>query len=274
MGSKRIVLNSNNLYLLPWSDKTVGVVDPGRDLNTHNVPRNMDQWRQLGLVGNNARSTHRELEIFGVVISGKKLEDLSTDLINHQCVANREGFMIMYFNIGAGNMYLKNQSSVIRRLNDVFDWSKYGVTVPIPVATVWDRFEVNTGKLIVDSNGAGKKVEELSKLIEEKERENQKLKEDREKEDGESISLAELLKEKDELIQQQNKDLEERDNELDAVKNVVKQKEKEISDLKSNGGGGGGGGSSAAELQKLKDELAAKDRQISALKAAMKALVA
>ncbi|CAL1376796.1 unnamed protein product [Linum trigynum] len=170
MGSNnRIVLNSNNLYLLPRSDKTVGVVDPGRDLNTHNVPRNMDQWRQLGLVGNNARSTHRELEIFGVVISGKKLEDLSTDLINHQCVTNREGFMIMYFNVGADNMYLINQSSVIRRLNDLFDWSKYGVLVPATIQTVWDRFQLDTARAMVDSRAVGEKVGELRKLVEEKE---------------------------------------------------------------------------------------------------------
>ncbi|CAN1121618.1 hypothetical protein LINPERPRIM_LOCUS2278 [Linum perenne] len=256
MGSKRIVLNSNNLWLLPWSDRIIGVMDPGRDLNTHDVPRNIEDWQQLGLVGSNARSTHHELEVFGVVISGKKLEELSTELINHQCITNREGFLIMYFNIGAGNMYLKKQSSVMRRLNDVFDWSKYGVNVPTPVETEWDRFQLGTGKLKVDYKVDGKKVEELSKLLAEKEKENQKLKEQLNGQDDESISLAELLKEKDELIQRQNKDLEERDNEIDEINKVFKEKEKEIADLKSKLDANGG---NADELQKLRNELAAKE---------------
>ncbi|CAI0473708.1 unnamed protein product [Linum tenue] len=160
MGSKRIVLSSNNLYVLPWTTRpSAWWTQAGTSTPTTSYHATSTRGGSWGLVGNNARSTHRELEVFGVVISGKKLEDLSTDLINHQCVANREGFMIMYFNIGAGDMYLKNPSSVIRRLNDLFDWSKYGVTVPVPVATAWDRFEVNTGKLMVDKNlGDGKKV--------------------------------------------------------------------------------------------------------------------
>ncbi|CAI0473871.1 unnamed protein product, partial [Linum tenue] len=53
-----LVLSSNNLYLLPWSDKTVGVVDPGRDLNSHDVvPRDIDQGRQLG-AGRQQRPVH------------------------------------------------------------------------------------------------------------------------------------------------------------------------------------------------------------------------
>ncbi|CAN0919562.1 hypothetical protein LINGRAHAP2_LOCUS31532 [Linum grandiflorum] len=210
--ASRYVLNSNNLWLIAVSDRTIYVTDPGLDLNTHNLPRTIEQWRQVARVGSNSASTHRELEVFGVVFSGKNLEQLATDIINHQLFVNREGFMVMYFNQG--------HNSLVRRLNDLFDWSKYGVNVPTPLETVWDRFQLNTGKLMVDNKSAvGKKVEELSKLMQEK--------------------------------------------------------EKEIADLKyklatSTSGSTGG---NSDELQKLRNDVAAKDNQINALKAAMKALI-
>ncbi|CAN0877129.1 hypothetical protein LINGRAHAP2_LOCUS11705 [Linum grandiflorum] len=172
--ASRIVLDSNKLWLFPWSDGTMTVRDPGSELNTHDVPRNLYDWPHIGRVGTSVDSTHRELEVFGVVFSGKRLEDLVKEMINHQVLVNREGFMVMYFNIGAGNIYIaRDHSSLIRRLNDLFDWSKYGVNVPTPVVTVWDRFQLNTGKLMVDNKGASE-----NQKLEEQQKENEKLKAD------------------------------------------------------------------------------------------------
>ncbi|CAN1151459.1 hypothetical protein LINPERPRIM_LOCUS28396 [Linum perenne] len=214
--ASRIVLDSNKLWLFPWSDGTMSVRDPGSELNTHDIPRNLYDWPHVGRVGTNSASTHRELEVFGVVFSGKRLEELVKEMINHQVLVNREGFMVMYFNIGAKNMYIaRDNSSLVRRLNDLFDWSKYGVNVPTPVGTVWDRFQLNTGKLMVDNKGAGEKEKENQKKLEEKEKE----------------------------IEKENEDL----------------KAKQAAD--------------AEELKKLREDVAAKDKQIANLKNALQAFL-
>ncbi|CAN0917790.1 hypothetical protein LINGRAHAP2_LOCUS30514 [Linum grandiflorum] len=263
--ASRFVLNTNNLWLIAVADRTIAVTDPGGDLNTHNLPSTIKQWHEVARVGSNSTSTHRELEVFGKVFSGRSLEQLSTEIINHQLFVNREGFMVMYFNQG--------HKSLLRRLNDLFDWSKYGVNVPIPVETMWDRFYLNTGKLMVDNKSDGNKLEELSKLLEEKEKENLKLKEQLDGQDEQRISLAELLKDKDGLIQRQNKDLEERDKELSVIKKAVHDKEEEIAELKSKLAASNSTGGNSDELEKLRNDVAAKDRQINALKVSMKALI-
>ncbi|CAI0466387.1 unnamed protein product [Linum tenue] len=172
----RLVLNSNNLFLLPVSDRTIRVLDPEWELNTQTITNDMVNWKQAGRVGNNSASTHRELQVFGTVIGGSKLEELSTELINLQAVTNREGYTVMYFNVGAGDMYLREGRSQVRRLNDLFDWSKYGVNVPTPVETVWDRFQqVTNGKLMVDNKGAAQKQKELEEKEKESERRDDRL---------------------------------------------------------------------------------------------------
>ncbi|CAN1256578.1 hypothetical protein LINPERPRIM_LOCUS9371 [Linum perenne] len=174
-------------------------MDPGRDINIHNISNNIVQWRQLARVGSSSGSTHSELEVFGVVISGTNLLTLSKEMMNHQILVNRQGFMIMYFNVGAPHM--KPSVSLIRRLNDLFDWSKYGVQVHTPVDMAWDRFQLNTGRLMV-----GSKESEKQSMLEEKDGENKRLKakkQDREEE------LKEQLKEKDNQIQEQKMELAE-----------------------------------------------------------------
>ncbi|CAN1123516.1 hypothetical protein LINPERPRIM_LOCUS3298 [Linum perenne] len=213
MASKRIVLDTNNRWIIAVSDRTFRVLDATREVNTHSPPIGLEQWKEVARVGSNAASNHRELEVWGVVFSGKKLEELSTEIINHQVFVNREGFMLMYFNVGAPNMYLNSNGhkSLIRRHNDLFDWSKYGVNVPLPLGTVWDRFQLNTGKLMVDNKAAGEKKKEL----EEEKKKNEQMQ-----------------KEKDDQIEKLKK-----------------------------------------ELKKLREDLAAKDKQIANLKNALQALL-
>ncbi|CAL1398215.1 unnamed protein product [Linum trigynum] len=169
MSSSRVVLDSNNLFLLPYNDGTVLVVEPDqKDLNSQTITTDMVSWKQAGRVGSKPVCTHRELEVFGVVITGAKLVELSNELVRLQALINREGFTVMYFNVGAKDMYLK-PGSLVRRLNDLFDWSKYGVVVPTPVGTEWDRFQqVAGGKLMVSGKGVAKLkagVEEVEKAL-------------------------------------------------------------------------------------------------------------
>ncbi|CAI0430177.1 unnamed protein product [Linum tenue] len=207
----RLVLNSNNLFLLPVSDRTIRVLDPEWELNTQTITNDMVNWKHAGRVGNNSASTHRELQVFGTVIGGSKLEELSTELINLQAVTNREGCTVMYFNVGAGDMYLREGRSQVRRLNDLFDWSKYGVNVPAPVETVWDRFQqVASGKLMVDNKGAAQKQKEL----EEKEEESERVRAEQDKQIDE---LKKQAKEKDDQLAARDKQVASLKNALQAL---------------------------------------------------------
>ncbi|CAN1123515.1 Microtubule-associated protein 1A [Linum perenne] len=271
MASKRIVLDTNNRWIIAVSDRTFRVLDATREVNTHSPPIGLEQWKEVARVGSNAASNHRELEVWGVVFSGKKLEELSTEIINHQVFVNREGFMLMYFNVGAPNMYLNSNGhkSLIRRHNDLFDWSKYGVNVPLPLGTVWDRFQLNTGKLMVDNKAAGEK--EKKKELEEEKKKNEQMQKEK---DDQIEKLKKELKEKDDQIEKQkkeleekNKELEEKNKELEQIKKDNENKDKEIDELKAKQA------DDAEELKKLREDLAAKDKQIANLKNALQALL-
>ncbi|CAI0560039.1 unnamed protein product [Linum tenue] len=141
------------------------------DINTQDVSGYVGDWKQVARIGSNQHCTNRELEVFGVaLISGQKLEELCLNTCNHQLTINREGFMVQWLNPGGGRR-VPNDRSLYRRLNDVFDLSRYGVQVPIPVQTLWDRFELAIWKLII-ARGAG--TPQMKKELEEKEKESQK----------------------------------------------------------------------------------------------------
>ncbi|CAN1256589.1 hypothetical protein LINPERPRIM_LOCUS9373, partial [Linum perenne] len=192
-------------WLLPWQDKTILVIDPGRDLNIHDIPNTIGLSRRVGQVGSSDTSTHRKLEVFGTVISGRKIEELSDELMSHQIIVNREEFMIMYFNLGAPHVYLIYNElpsvSLIRRLNDLFCWYNYGVRPHIE--TMWDRFQLTSGMLMVDNKGVEKNEKENKRMLEEKDGENQALKEQLEEKEKEIQKLKEQLKVKDGQILKQ-----------------------------------------------------------------------
>ncbi|CAI0560032.1 unnamed protein product [Linum tenue] len=137
------------------------------DLNTQDLSGYVGDWKQVARIGSNQHCTHRELEVFGVALSGQKLVELCLNTFNHQITINREGFMVRWLNPGGGRR-VPNAVSLYRRLNDIFDWSRYGVQVPIPVETEWDQFELATGKLITAGGGAlmNKELEEKEKVLE------------------------------------------------------------------------------------------------------------
>ncbi|CAI0560033.1 unnamed protein product [Linum tenue] len=165
----RFVLDSNNLWLLALSDRTMRVNNGpySPDLNTQDLSGYVGDWKQVARIGSNQHCTHRELEVFGVALSGQKLVELCLNTFNHQITINREGFMVRWLNPGGGRR-VPNAVSLYRRLNDIFDWSRYGVQVPIPVETEWDQFELATGKLITAGGGAlmNKELEEKEKVLE------------------------------------------------------------------------------------------------------------
>ncbi|CAL1398214.1 unnamed protein product [Linum trigynum] len=166
----RLVLESNNQFLIALSSGAFLVVEPeAYELNTTTIPTNVFSWKQAGIVGPGPGSTHEEMEVFGTVLTGAKVAEASRDIINLQALVNREGFTVMYFNVGAGDMYLRD-ASLMRRHNDLFDWSKYGVTVPKPVQTVWDRFQQAAGgEKMVSGEGVGplkNDVEEIERAVE------------------------------------------------------------------------------------------------------------
>ncbi|CAL1411517.1 unnamed protein product [Linum trigynum] len=162
----RFVLDSNNLWLLALSDRTMRV---------NNGPYSP-------AIGSN----------------GQKLEELCLNTFNHQITINREGFMVRWLNPGGGRR-VPDARSLYRRLNDVFDWSRYGVQVPIPVETEWDQFELTTGKLITTGGGAGSP--QMKKELEEKEKETQRLQE------VEIQELKKMDKEKDDQLAAKDKQI-------------------------------------------------------------------
>ncbi|CAI0559937.1 unnamed protein product [Linum tenue] len=175
----RFVLDSNNLWLVGNSDGTISVLDGPdvADVNPKDVTGEVSQWQQMARIGtNSASTTHQELEVYGVVLSGQKLEELRKNTYDDQVTVNREGFMIQWLNPSGGNPY--------RRLNDLFDWSKHGVEVPTPVATEWDRYQLGTGELMAEGSG----LANLAKVIEELEVENQTLR------DEKDLEITELNK--------------------------------------------------------------------------------
>ncbi|CAL1411529.1 unnamed protein product [Linum trigynum] len=171
----RFVLDSNNLWLVGNSDGTIAVLDGPdvADLNPKDVTGDVSKWQLMARIGTNSASTHQDLEVFGVVFGGQKLEELRKNTYDDQVTVTREGFMIRWLN-PSGSKGPK-EGNPYRRLNDLFDWSKHGVEVPTPVATEWDRYQLGTGKLMAEGSG----LVNLAKVIEELEMENQTLRDEK-----------------------------------------------------------------------------------------------
>ncbi|CAI0560035.1 unnamed protein product [Linum tenue] len=262
-------MESNNLWLMAITDGTIRVMEGAYspDLNTHNVPRNPSDWKQAARVGSNKYCTHRELEVFGVAFTGRKVEELRSGIVGQRMV-NREGFMVGWRNPGGGSTYLR-PNSVLLRLNDLYQWSKHGVQVTIPVETAWDRFELTTGKLMVGAAGAGSA--QAKKELEEKEKENQRLQAEKDKE-IEELKKQAKEKEDEQLaakkeIEELKKQAKEKEKENEELKKQAKEKEDEQLALKKENE------ELKKQAQEKDDQLAAKDKQIANLRNALSAFV-
>ncbi|CAN0913653.1 hypothetical protein LINGRAHAP2_LOCUS28070 [Linum grandiflorum] len=263
----RYVLDTNNKWLLAFSDRTIKIMSPDMEVNCHNPPSTQEQWKEVARVGSNNLCNHRELHVWGVVFSGQKLEDLSVDIINEQVLVNRDGYMCMYFNVGAPNMYLNHagHTSLMRRHNDLFNWAKYGVNVPVPLETMWDRFQLGTGKMMVNIRTAREMLLQLPHRMAEKDKEIERLKRELEQEKKRN---EEEQRKKDEMIKKLKMELEKRNVELQEAENGHDEEDaKLIADLKAKLA------ADAQELKRLRQELAARDRRIQSLRAALQAFL-
>ncbi|CAI0559930.1 unnamed protein product [Linum tenue] len=101
----RFVLDSNNLWLVGNSEGTIAVLDGSEvaDLNPKDVTGDVSHWQKMAQIGTNSASTHQELEVFGVVLSGQKLEELRKNTYDEQVTVTREGFMIQWLNPSGGD---------------------------------------------------------------------------------------------------------------------------------------------------------------------------
>ncbi|CAL1404921.1 unnamed protein product [Linum trigynum] len=179
------VLDSNNLWVVGSYDGTIAVLG-GPDVaypNTRDVTGDVRKWAETARIGTIPPSTHRSLELFGVVFSGQKLEELRKNLYDHQVAVNREGFTVQWLNLG-GDSKEPNEGSLYRRLNDLFDWSSHGVKVPAPVQTEWDRYQLGSGELMAELSG----LAQLPVVVAELEEENQTLR------DEKDVEIRELKK--------------------------------------------------------------------------------
>ncbi|CAL1404926.1 unnamed protein product [Linum trigynum] len=240
----RFVMDSNNLWLLGLVDHTIrvntGPFSP--DINTQDLNDNKTKWTMVARIGNNKYCSHRELEVFGAALNPQKVEQLWQNLYGRQLNINREGFMFTWHNRGTDNGRFK-PGALLYRLNDLYEWSNHGVTVPLPVGTSWDRFERTTGKLMEGAGGGGSA--QVKKELEEKEKENKRLQE-------EAAEKEKRAKEREEAAQKEIQELKEQ---AQAREDAAK---KESDELKK-------------QAKEKDDQLAAKDKQIANLRAALAA---
>ncbi|CAL1404923.1 unnamed protein product [Linum trigynum] len=166
----RFVLDSNNSWLVGNSDGTIAVLG-GPDVAYPSTGDDVSKWAETARIGTSQASTHLELELFGVVLGGQKLEEVRKNFYDHQVAVNREGFMVQWLNLSGGDDKAPKEGSLYRRLNDLFDWFVHGVKVPSPVQTAWDRYQLGTGELMAELSG----LAQLRGAMEELEMENQTL---------------------------------------------------------------------------------------------------
>ncbi|CAN1142338.1 hypothetical protein LINPERPRIM_LOCUS25973 [Linum perenne] len=196
-------------------------------------------------IGPSIDSNYKALEVHGVKIHGHLLTQLVNDLTltapdgqTFHLAVNRQGFCYLFV----------NSASIKRlRINDYFDWSKYGVKPQMVAnATIWNRCNMGSGVTIVDVGKSKKAEEELREALNEKRKEL----EDKVKE---VAVMRKLLERNDEMEAMWKKSLEEKDKEL-SLKTQLLERSKEVESM-------------------LKKSLEDKDEQLNKLMDAMRALV-
>ncbi|CAN1853611.1 hypothetical protein LINPERHAP1_LOCUS41095 [Linum perenne] len=196
-------------------------------------------------IGPSIDSNYKALEVHGVKIHGHLLTQLVNDLTltapdgqTFHLAVNRQGFCYLFV----------NSASMKRlRINDYFDWSKYGVKPQmVAIATIWNRCNMGSGVTIVDVGELKKAEEELREALNEKRKEL----EDKVKE---VAVMRKLLERNDEMEAMWKKSLEEKDKEL-SLKTQLLERSKEVESM-------------------LKKSLEDKDEQLNKLMDAMRALV-
>ncbi|CAN0862848.1 hypothetical protein LINGRAHAP2_LOCUS8568 [Linum grandiflorum] len=149
-------MNTNSLYLCGLADHKIIVLDTGSDLNN---PANATiSWANVATITCNTD----ELQLFGTVIRGVALEKLRAVLFDSQLLVNREGYQVGYHN-SDGSKSMSVGRSFLSKLNNLFGWSSYGVNPSI--ATIWNRYDNGSNKVVVDFERLGKELEEQSEEL-------------------------------------------------------------------------------------------------------------
>ncbi|CAN0879771.1 hypothetical protein LINGRAHAP2_LOCUS13281 [Linum grandiflorum] len=158
-------------------------------------------------VGSSIDSRYKALEVHGVKIQGQMLTQLVNDLTltapdgqTFHMAVNRQGFCYLFVN----SAYVKRL-----RINDYFNWSKYGVKrSPIISTMIWNRSEMGSGITMVDVAELKRVEEEMRKELEEKEKEVDVLKQ--------------LVERNKEVESMWKRSLEEKDKMLDRVMSAIR----------------------------------------------------
>ncbi|CAN0879780.1 hypothetical protein LINGRAHAP2_LOCUS13284 [Linum grandiflorum] len=148
-------------------------------------------------------SRYKALEVHGVKIQGHMLTQLVNDLTltapdgqTFHLAVNRQGLCYLFVN----SAYVKRL-----RINDYFNWSKYGVKRS---TTIWNRCEMGSGVTMVDVAELKRAEEEMRKELEEKEKEVDVLKQ--------------LVERNKEVESMWKRSLEEKDKMLDRVMSAIR----------------------------------------------------
>ncbi|KAK9666357.1 hypothetical protein RND81_14G179000 [Saponaria officinalis] len=145
-------LDSNKKFI--WSEVR-GVINVST-LNDVNNPTIKDSnWKhKVACFG--PGEVYSSLRIFGSKIQGTKLTKLSYKIGDAFLLVNREGYCLLSAHAITGPSF----KSQYFRLNDLFDWSEYGVK---PVfSTVWSRNGLENGNVILDVNRGSQIVDQFS----------------------------------------------------------------------------------------------------------------
>ncbi|CAN1853609.1 hypothetical protein LINPERHAP1_LOCUS41095 [Linum perenne] len=166
-------------------------------------------------IGPSIDSNYKALEVHGVKIHGHLLTQLVNDLTltapdgqTFHLAVNRQGFCYLFV----------NSASMKRlRINDYFDWSKYGVKPQmVAIATIWNRCNMGSGVTIVDVGELKKAEEELLERNDEMEAMWKKSLEEKDKQ------MTQLLERSKEVESMLKKSLEDKDEQLNKLMDAMR----------------------------------------------------
>ncbi|CAL1400009.1 unnamed protein product [Linum trigynum] len=229
-------VNSNALFLCGTAEGAIAVVDTVTDLNSAACPS--DQWSIVAAAATETSTitstispnVHNALEIFGAVIEGDKLNNLREELFDSRILVNRDGYQVKYVD----NHNTQNASTAgLVKLNDVFGWARYGVKRPAEteasaVPTVWNRYAVAGGEVVVDYMAEEARQKEMAARLEKQGRDLEDSKKLVREKEGEIERFRKALEEKNRATKEHIKIIREKEGEIDRLKSALEEKNGKI----------------------------------------------
>ncbi|CAI0474083.1 unnamed protein product [Linum tenue] len=236
-------VNSNALFLCGTAEGAIAVVDTVTDLNSAACPS--DQWSIVAAAATETSTitspispnVHNALEIFGAVIEGDKLNNLREELFDSRVLVNRDGYQVKY--VDNHNTQSASAAGLVK-LNDVFGWARYGVKRPTEteaaaVPTVWNRYAVAGGEVVVDYMAKEARQKDMAARLEKQGRDLEDSKKLVKEKEGEIERFRKALEEKNRATKEHIKIIREKEGEIDRLnranegnRRVIREKEAEI----------------------------------------------